>query len=596
MEKKKIHGPKGKLGKTLLSLLITLVVGAVYFYVTLPALNLQDSSLYAFAFLLCLVFVVCTLITSGFNMQAGAGVKEYFHFIKTQCLPVGILLVILVVVALVGSVISMPIFRASAYRDLLTVTESDFTADVKEVSYDEIPMLDDSSAQRLGDRQMGNLPSDKVSQFEVATNYTQINYNNRPVRVTPLEYADLIKWFTNRSQGLPAYIVVDMVTQEAQLVELSEGMKYSPSEPLNRNIMRHLRFNFPTYMFSTPTFEVDESGHPWWVAPRVIKTIGLFGGTDIDGAVLVDAVTGESTYYSAKDVPTWVDRVYLADLIVEQYNYHGTFVHGFFNSIFGQRDVKVTTEGYNYIALNDDVFMYTGVTSVSSDQSNVGFLLSNQRTKETKYYKVAGAKEYSAMASAQGVVQHLNYTATFPLLLNISGEPTYFMSLKDNAQLVKMYAMVNVAQYNVVATGSTVAQCEQEYIRLLAQNNITTPEERLETAITGEITDIRTAVRESNSYYYLQLEGADVYYALSAAQFPVVVILNVGDVVTLDHAPQTDPPSSILDGYSVVVSGKAAVPSPAPEPTPTGLSGVPLPGEPVPVAPDTNAAPAAPAA
>lgn len=571
MENQKAKKAKGKPARILIGLLVTLVVGAVYFYVTLPALNLQDSNFYAFIFLLCVVFVLCSLVTSGFQMVAGTGVKEYFGFIKTQCLPVGILLVALLLVAVVGTVISMPVFRASAYQQLLTVQDGDFTTDVKEVSYNEIPMLDDKSAQRLGDRQMGNLPSDKVSQFEVAGNYTQINYNGRPVRVTPLVYADMIKWFTNRSQGLPAYIIVDMVTQEAQLVELDDGMKYSPSEPLNRNIMRHLRFNYPTYMFSAPTFEIDDSGHPWWIAPRVVKTIGLFGGTDIKGAVLVDAVTGESQFY--EEVPNWVDRVYMADLIVEQYNYNGTFVHGFINSIFGQRDVKVTTEGYNYIALNDDVFMYTGVTSVSSDQSNVGFILSNQRTKETRYYKVAGAKEYSAMDSAQGVVQHLNYKATFPLLLNIAGEPTYFMSLKDNAELVKMYAMVNVAQYNVVATGATVAQCEQEYVRLLTLNNITSPEIRPETAVSGKVTDVRSAVLDGNSYYFFQLEGDEVYYALSASANPVVVIVNVGDTVTVDHAPQTEPPTSILDGYTIEVTGKAA-PEPIVVPSPTPVAPV----------------------
>lgn len=556
MENKKAHGPKSKVAKFLLNLLVTLIVGGVYFYVTLPALNLQDSNFYAFIFLLCVVFVVCALFTSGFNLEPGGGLKEYLHFIKTQCLPVGIVMVILILVGVVGSVISMPIFRANAYYNLLDVKEGNFTADVQEVSFNEIPMLDEKSAQRLGDRQMGNLPSNKVSQFEVAGDYTQINYNGSPVRVTPLEYADLIKWFTNRGEGLPAYIIVDMVTQEAQLVELDEGMKYSPSEPLNRNIMRHLRFSYPTFMFSSPTFEIDDNGHPWWIASRVVKTIGLFGGTDINGAVLVDAVTGESTYY--EEVPTWVDRVYVADLIEEQYNYHGTLVNGFINSVFGQRDVKVTTEGYNYIALNDDVYMYTGITSVSSDQSNVGFILSNQRTKDTTYYKVAGAKEYSAMDSAQGVVQHLNYVATFPLLLNIAGEPTYFMSLKDNSDLVKMYAMVNVAQYNVVATGTSVAQCEQEYIRLLTQNMITSPELRPETSVTGTVSDIRTAVLDGNSYYFLQLEGDEVYYTLSASRHAVVVVVNVGDTITVGHAPQTDPPVSILDGYSIEVNGKAA--------------------------------------
>lgn len=540
--------------RVFINILITVAVGLGYFYYSLPALNLHAQDLYVFIGLLCIVYILCALLTSGFDFAGtGNSPKEYLKFIKAQCMPIGVLLTVLILIGIVGSVISMPLFRASAYRDLLPVETGDFATEVSEASFDQIPMLDDVSAQRLGDRKLGEL-DEMVSQFEVSTIYTQINYQNRPVRITYLEYGDFIKWFNNRGNGLPAFIMVDMVTQEANVIRLSEGMKYSPSEHFGRNLMRHLRFTYPTYMFSTPIFEVDDSGHPYWVCSKLEKTIGLFGGTDINGAVLMDAVTGECTY--CKEVPTWVDRVYSADLIIEQYDYHGTLVNGFINSIFGQRNVTVTTDGYNYIAMNDDVYMYTGVTSVGGDQSNVGFLLSNQRTKETKYYKCSGATEYSAMSSAEGVVQHLSYKATFPLLLNISGEPTYFMALKDDAQLVKMYAMVNVRQYQVVSTGTSVAECERAYIALLAQNHITAVEELPETAISGVITEIRTAVLEGNSYYFLRLTGDDVFYSISASDNPITVVLNVGDTVTIDHAIAAGG-ESILNAYSITLDQKA---------------------------------------
>ncbi len=557
----KRRGPKSKLGKILVNLCITLVIGAVYFYVSLPALNLQSGDFYFFVGLLCMVYILCALVTSGSNLSAPVetapngravnfNLKEYVTFIKQQCLPIGLLLALLLVVAVVGNVLSMPLFRAAAYRDLLEVQNGDFAADVDEISFNEIPMLDKGSAAMLGDRQMGNLP-DMVSQFEVSDVYTQINYQGSPVRVAPLEYADLIKWFTNRGNGLPAYVVVNMVTQQANVVRLpdGEGIKYAMSEPLNRNILRHLRFQYPTFMFSTPVFEIDEEGRPWWIAPRVVKTIGLFGGADIRGAVLVDAITGGCTYY--EEVPTWVDNVYTPELIMQQYNYHGTFVNGFLNSIFGQRDVTVVTEGSNYIALNDDVYMYTGVTSVNSDQSNLGFLLSNQRTKETKFYTAPGATENSAMASARGMVQDQGYTATFPLLLNISGEPTYFMALKDANSLVKMYAMVNVSQYQVAAVQPTVAATEQEYVRLLGDKGITAPEELPQTEVTGRITDIRSAVMEGNTYLFLCLDNGTVYYSVRAAQSPAAVLLNLGDTVTIEHAPASGEGDTILEGYSI---------------------------------------------
>ena len=573
---KRPKAPKSKAGKLLVNLVVTAVVGFLYFYIVLPPLNFQSGDFYSFIGVLCVVYVLCALVTSGMQaVTSGGGPAEYLRFIKSQCLPVGILFLAVILVALVGSIISMPIFRAGAYRDLLTVEDGQFAQDISQISFDKIPTLDQASAEYLGDRQMGTL-SDMVSQFEYSFDSTQINYQGRPVRVAPIAYADLIKWFTNRGQGLPAYVIVDMVTQEATVVRLDEGMKYSFSEPLNRNIARHLRFSYPTFMFGTPQFEIDEEGRPYWIAPRIVKTIGLFGGTDIQGAVLVDAITGESTYYELADIPTWVDNVFTPDLIMEQYDYHGTLVNGFINSILGQRDVTVTTEGYNYIALNDDVYVYTGITSANADQSNLGFLLSNQRTKETKFYSAPGATERSAQSSAQGEVQDLGYNATFPLLLNIDGQPTYFIPLKDQSNLVKMYAMVNASQYQIVATGTTVAQCEQEYVRMLREGGVTQTEDVPQTEATGVIADIRSAVMSGNSYYFIRLEGENTYYSLSAAQNPIAVILNVGNRVTIQHtAPVEGEENAILDGSSVTLDEAAPASVPESQPTPAASPAIP---------------------
>lgn len=558
MSHNRIRLPKSQFGRTLLSLAVTAAVGFGYFYVTLPALNPHAGEFYSFLGLLCAVYVVCVFLLSGAPHDnvirtPKEKLREWLKFIKSRCLPVGLLFVAVVVIAAVGNVVSMPLLRAAAYRDLLTVQTGDFASDVAQISFNEIPTLDRTSAEFLGDRQMGTL-SDMVSQFEYSGDSTQINYQGRPVRVAPIAYADLFKWLTNRGQGLPAYVVVDMVTQEATVTRLPQGMKYSFSEPLNRNIVRHLRFHYPTMMFSTPEFEIDESGHPWWIAPRVVKTIGLFGGTDIQGAVLVDAVTGQSQYY--KEVPTWVDTLYVPELIMQQYDYHGTLVHGFINSLLGQRDVTITTDGYNYIAMNDDVYAYTGVTSANADQSNLGFLLCNMRTKETHFYEAPGATEAAARASAEGVVQDLGYVSTFPLLLNIAGEPTYFIPLLDNTNLVKSYAMVNVAQYQLVATGATVSACEQTYIQMLSDKGVTTPEELPKTQASGTIAEIRSAVLSGSTYYFLRLEGETVFYALSAAQDRQAVTLNVGDRITLDHALPGEEETDILDAYALTIDGR----------------------------------------
>ena len=535
--------------RTAINLAVTLLFAAVYYYVALPAINFKTAEFYTFFVLLSVVYCVCAVITSGFQ---GTGAKGYFKFVKKQCKVPFFLTVGLLAVALVGSIISWEVFRAADYRDLLTVEEGDFAAEVEEISFDQIPMLDSASAKKLGNRKLGEL-ADMVSQFEVADDYTQINYKGRPVRVTPLRYGDIIKWFNNRADGLPAYLVIDMVTQNVEVHRLEDGIRYTTAEHFGRNLYRYLRFHYPTYLFDEPAFEIDEQGNPYWVCPRISRTIGLFGGTDIIGAVLVDAVSGECTYYEVDDVPQWVDHVYTANLIIQQYDYHGTYVNGFINSLFGQRDVTVTTDGYNYIAIGDDVYMYTGITSVVSDESNIGFILSNQRTKETHFYSVAGAEEYSAMDSAQGQVQQMKYEATFPLLLNISDQPTYFMALKDAAGLVKMYAMVNVSQYQIVATGNTVAECESNYRVMLARNNLISQEDTEvqpsdQQEVTGVIAEIRSAVIEGNTWYYLRLEQGDVYYAVSSADQRSAALLSVGDTVKVQYMAGEE---TILDTYAV---------------------------------------------
>lgn len=523
----------------LINLSVTIVAGFIYFYIKLPPINLHSAAFYSFFLFVSVVYCATAVITSGIYRQAENG-KTFWKLLKGSCIVPLIVIAAVFVVYVVGGLLSSVIIRSGAYAKLMTVETGDFTQDIEEISFDQIPMLDRDSAEKLGDRKLGEL-ADMVSQFEVADNYTQINYRGRPVRVTPLRYGDVFKWLNNRSAGLPAYLIIDMVTQEVDVVRLSEGMHYTTAEHFSRNLYRHLRFQYPTFIFDEPTFEIDEEGTPYWVCSRVVKRIGLFGGTDIQGAVLVNAINGESQYYT--DIPTWVDGVYSADIIMEQYDYYGTYQGGFINSLFGQKNVTVTTAGYNYIAANDDVYVYTGVTSAGSDESNIGFILTNQRTKQTTFYSIAGAEEFSAMNSAEGVVQHLNYTSTFPLLLNISNQPTYFMALKDYAGLVKMYAMVNVQQYQIVATGTSVEECQANYYKLLRQNKLDTGEEPVlpadEETVVGTVVALRSAVIDGTTMYYVTLDGGNTVYSISAGELEKVILLNVGDYIGITYEPSS---------------------------------------------------------
>ncbi len=521
-----------KYTKITLGVIVTLVIGFIYYYVTLPAINIHSKGFWSF---LIIGLLIISAIIAFFNIDENE-IKYQKRLVFKNKIPIVALAVtgVFLVVFIIGYVLSSPIVNASKYQQLLTVEDSDFTQDIDEISYTEIPILDKESAIRLGSRKMGSIV-EYVSQFEVANNYTQINYQEIPVRVTPLRYGSVFKWLNNFKEGIPAYIKINMTNQKVDLIDLDEGMKYTESDHFGRNIYRYIRFRYPTYIFDQLNFEIDDEGVPHWICPVKDYKIGLFGGETIGKVVVVNAITGEHQDYDVGEIPQWIDRVFLADLLIGLYDYHGTLRHGYFNSIFAQRDSLQTTAGYNYLALGDDVWVYTGVTSVGGDDSNVGFILMNQRTAETKYYPISGAEEYSAMASAEGKVQHLGYNATFPLLLNINGEPTYFLALKDAAGLVKSYAMVNIQQYQIVAIGDSIQDCEESYMELLKTNNITTVDTSNSPDTTGVIEKVSEVVSDGDTHYYIILKNDDKIYDVLVSENIDIVRYDVGDRITFTY-------------------------------------------------------------
>ncbi|MBR5202747.1 MAG: CvpA family protein [Clostridia bacterium] len=551
------ESPKGSnLKRVIISILLSLVVAVVAFYVMLPALNFKAIELYIYIGMIIFSYIgIYGLLSKAYFRP------EYMEYAKNNVkIPIALILVLAVVVG-IGYLTGASFFRAKDYAEIIDVKDGDFAEEVAEIDFSSVPRLDKDSSNVIATRALGKIP-DYVSQFVVNSYYsTQINYKGTPVRVQSLDYGDIFKWLKNTKEGIPAYIIVDMTTEKAETVRLEEGMKYSPAEHFNEYLVRHVRFKYPTLMLGEPSFEIDETGRPFWIIPVLDKTIGLFGGTDVIGAVIVDSINGDTTLVSTSlDNNTklstdkfvtdkefqWLDQVYSASIVNQQYNYYGQYNNGFWNSIIGQENVKVTSSGYNYLALNDDVYMYTGVTSISSDQSIIGFVLINQRTKEARYYQQAGALEETARTSAQGKVQQYGYIATFPILLNVSGQPTYFTALKDASALVKMYAMVNVEQSTIVGVGTNLAQCIENYATELKNNGVNvdvdvdsmgeednndTP--KTETVdITGKVEEIRSVITGGETYFYIKLVDNATYYKVAVKNAEKVVILNKGDTIT----------------------------------------------------------------
>ncbi len=569
--------------KIIISIVCSLVFAAILFYFMLPAINFKAIEFYIYLGAVAVSYIVFNAI-----FTKALAKPEYIPYVKKQARIPGILIAALILVVGVGYLFSCQLFRAKDYSKIITVSETGFADSIDPQTIEtfaEIPRLDGDSANQIATRGLGDLAKYGLeSQYKVSEeNNIQINYKGKPTRVVPLEYDNIIKWVYNTRNGIPGYIQIDMSSMEQQLIKLDDGkfIRYSTSEHFNYNLKRHLRFKYPTYMFGDASFEIDENGAPYWVSPILDKTIGLFGGTDVKGIVLVDAITGACTEYSLDQIIEnkdlfWIDRVYDSDLVVEQYNYYGKYRDGFFNSLLGQKNVVASTDGYNYIAQDGDVWLYTGVTSVTGDNSLVGFVLVNQRTKTTEFYEVAGGTESSAQYSAQGLVKDLQYTATFPILLNIGGEPTYFMSLKDDNNIVQQCALVNVRQYNNIrAHDKDLAKCLEKYLAELDNANVKFDAEGLEqtdkpatdnvpavTTVTGAIADIRTAVIDNQSYYYIKLDSNEAYFSIAAKVDQNVVILNKGDNVTVSYEGEAKTP--IVEAKSIKI--KAAEPVTPAEP------------------------------
>lgn len=571
--------------RLLISAVLTIIAGGIVYYMMLPALNFKDVNMYIFVMVLIVLFMVFFALACKANKKIER--REYIK--KKSKVPV-IIAAVLVLVMAVGWLCGATIFRASSYNKLMPVTTSEFSTDFEKLSVDSVPRVDESRALTLADQQLGSL-SEYKSQYVVSNTTTMINYNNRPVRVAYLEYADVFKWFNNTKEGVPAYMIIDLISQKVTVVNCVEQfgscIQYSPTELFNEKLIRHIRFQYPTELLDTPNFEISDDGHPYWITPVLDKTIGLFGGTDVKGAIITDALSGESVYYDIEQVRSdeslqWIDVVYSANLLVQQYDYYGKFQNGFWNSIIFQNDVSQASQGNGYIAMDDDVWIYTGVTSSESDASNFGFILSNQRTKETRYYENGGAIETAAQQSAEDAVQNYQYAATFPILLDIEGQPTYFMSLYGSSNTVKGYALVNLADKTIVGTGivdemksdaKALNAAVENYIQALKDKNIIgtdinvdeylvdetdedaggtaqeTPAENGNTAapsapaadgsqVTGEVTSILTSVNNGNTYYYLQINGT--YYYISVADCMDVLLVQTGDTVTVTVGSEAD--------------------------------------------------------
>lgn len=515
--------------KRVLSLMIWMIIllGIIY-YTTLPAITTMSTQMWYIIIAIVLVFMGLSCYLD-YSRKGLIGLRSKISMVAAAAI---------ILFFLGGMLLSSPILSASKYAGLMDIENKEFVKDIKEVdNISDIALMDSESAAVIGQRAVGSL-SDVVSQYEVSDDYTQLDMNGKPMKVSPLEYAGFFKWFNNKKAGIPGYVMVDPLENEAKYVKLKNPMKYSMSAYFGKYLPRHLRFQYPTAVFEGYYFEIDEEGNPYYVCPVLKANAGLFGAKDVKGVVICDPCTGDTKYHKVSNIPRWVDHVFDGELMLQKYKWKGTLSGGFINSVIGNKGCKQPTDDYGYRVMGGDVWMYTGVTSVNGDQSNIAFVLMNGRTGKAKYYPVVGCDENSAMSAAEGQVQHLNYTASFPALININNQPTYIMVLKDKSQLVKMYALVNVEKYNIVATGTSQKEVLSQYREMMSEEGIVDEEEvkKTEQDLEKKITvaDVNYITMDSETYIYIR-DQEGILYKQKVSSDETVMFIQKGDVIDVSY-------------------------------------------------------------
>lgn len=554
---------------------ISIIIGLLFFfsmkYYACPAATLASSGYFWLIFL--------TLLVASISQHLIAYVNGNFP-LPILYTATGILILFITICNLTGS----KVFNAKSYANRITITDGVWTDDMTNIEsfndsdiIDTIALMDSETAKTKGETALSSL-SNVVSRYELG-DFTQINYNGIPMKVAPLQYASFWKYMKFGSDGISGYVLFNPVNGDTKYVELDTPFLYSTNAYFSRNLRRHLRGQYPDKIFGNSYFELMDGSKQdvYWVTATYRPTVSLWGGTVIDGAIVTNAQTGESDFYDVNNIPDWVDVVFNGDYICKLYNDYGLFSGGFWNSQFSQTNCTECTDDYGYITKDNDIWVYTGITSVVNDSSNIGLLMANERTGEVKYYEVGGADEHSAMAAARGEISNYGYAASFPSVISIHDTPTYIMVLKDANNIVKKYSLVNLEDYSKIVIGDTKEEAFNKYLVKMGlvdnspeeeyqTNTSESPNETLaienkendknivgiEKQYSVTITDIIYAVNNGQTYIYIKTDDNMIF----KSEFnESLLFLNSNDKVVLnvliDENTENSPIIDILEIYNV---------------------------------------------
>jgi hypothetical protein len=519
--------------KKIIIILILLLFIVLLFYFGLPVIQ------YGFIKLpiLLLILLIFTIIIIT-RLQVSQKTKQVIVASKPNKLLMFLIGIVAFYLIIIPLFTTLPMFRSESYKNMIgKVTNGTAISNhIAPIVIDKIRVVDEGLAYLLGEKILGSQPA-LGSQVELG-DFTIQKVNDALYWVAPLLHSGFFKW-KNNTEGTAGYVMVAATNErDVKLVQQVEGkdikIKFQPNAYFGSNLHRHVYFNgYATVGLEDFSFEIDDAGKPFWVITKYIKRVG-FSGNDATGIVVVDAQTGVIEEYSIANAPKWVDRIQPIGFIEDQLNDWGEYVNGYWN--FSNADKLQITEGLTLVyGPNNRSYWYTGLTSVGKDESAVGFVLVDTRTKETTFYKQSGATEYAAQSSAQGKVQEKGYRASLPIPYNINNIPTYVMTLKDDGGLVKMYAMVAISDYTIVGVGNTMRETLTSFKNAynMAGNKINPDSISNKKTIQSIVTRIQNDVKNGNSFYYFKVANYPNIFVGSSqisSQLPVTM---AGDSITI---------------------------------------------------------------
>lgn len=485
------------------------------------------------------VSIILMVIVSAIILFMDGGMKRKGYKIYwLYCVPIVVLLG-----AGVVAVINSPLFSSSKYysyvSDRVTViTENDEQSAFPNLigangDTSNLPLYGKPEAIKKAETEMGKFPS-LGSQFElIDSDLTSQSINGELKYVIPLQPKSMFKW--DKNEGNHGYFVIDRNNGETEFDENS--LKYTTKAPFGSNVYRVFRAYDRNSGITDVSPEVDDQGVFHYVA-TTYEQDAVGSMKKVTGILDMNAETGEITAYNLDEIPSYVDRVYPESFFLDYISYYGAYKNGFWNSVFGQKEVQEATDQYAVVYIDGICYYYTGWTSTGKHESSNGIIMMNSRTGELKLYRTYGISESKAQGVAEGKVQEKEYTAGYPLLLKVAGEETFFSIMRDKNENLVGYAFVSYKDYTKVAVADNLKDVQSQYIKAIAAGSGSDVFDQTVCEVTeGKIDSIGNEVVEGTTMYYVRVQGNPQIYSFYSKLAPKIIFAKPGDEIKITYIP-----------------------------------------------------------